>query len=65
MKKWEFLLHYYNAYSPNGYSLLGFVRKVYILDNYKFTKSKHPGVWHQGRKHIKNGNFFATVNPDG
>lgn len=48
-----------------AYSLLGFVRKVYILDDYKFTKSKHPGVWHQGRKHIKNGNFFATVSPDG
>lgn len=48
-----------------AYSLLGFVRKVYILDDCKFNKSKYPGVWHQGRKHIKNGNFFATVSPDG
>ena len=28
MKKWEFLHHYYNGYSPNGYSLLDFVKYV-------------------------------------
>ena len=65
MKKYEFLHHYYNGHRPHGYSLLEFVTNVYILDGYKFTKSKHPGVWRQGRKHLKNKDFFSTVTPDG
>lgn len=64
-RKYEFLHHYYNGHRPHGYPLLEFVTNVYILDGYKFTKSKHPGVWRQGRKHIKNKDFFSTVTPDG
>lgn len=63
MKKYEFLHHYYNGHRPHGYPLLEFVMNVYILDGYKFTKSKHPGVWRQGRKHIKNKDFFFYYDP--
>ena len=30
---------------------------MFILDGYKFTKSKHPDAWLQERKHNKNRNF--------